>query len=73
MTYIATLKEEVMAKDSYELFEEVTAKDINDKDVQIKKSVGTFTINELESQKATWQKRITDADAKIASINLLSK
>jgi hypothetical protein len=57
--------------DHYELFEIKTIKDINDNDVQVSQSIGTYSVEDLERQKESLQEEITEIDEKITAIESL--
>jgi len=57
--------------DRFELYTVQTVKDINGIDVQVPQSIGTYSIAELESQKASLLKEIDLIDEKIDAINEL--
>jgi hypothetical protein len=65
MSYIAKPQTN---NDYYELFEIKTIKDINDNDVQISQSIGTYSLADLETQKENLQKEIASIDEKINTI-----
>jgi len=65
MSYIAKPQ---INNDYYELFEIKTIKDINDNDVQISQSIGTYSLADLEVQKENLQKEIASIDEKINTI-----
>jgi len=52
----------------YEFYEPVTTKDVNDVDVVIPKLVGSYTIDELNKQRATLEASLADVIAKIDAI-----
>jgi hypothetical protein len=65
--YIAKPQQET-SNEYYELFEIKTIKDINDNDVQISQSIGTYSLADLETQKENLQKEIASIDEKINTI-----
>lgn len=69
MAYTA---QKALVDEEFELFTVETAEDINGKQVQIKKSLGRFRLDQLESQKATLQEQIADIDEKIVAIKSIA-
>ena len=72
---------EVSAVDTgeYKLYEPSVEKDMLDKDVTIKKLVGSYRLDRLEQEKTQYQANIVDTeahisdiDAKIAAIKILA-
>ena len=57
----------------YELFTTETIIDINDRPVTIPKSIGTFSLSQLEAEKANILIRIADIEEKIEAINDMEK
>ena len=57
----------------YELFEEQVVKDVKGNDVTIPKSIGTFSLAQLEQERENYQARIADIDKKIKAIKNLKK
>lgn len=57
----------------YELFEEQVVKDVKGNDVTIPKSIGKFSLAQLEQEKKSYQARIEDIDKKIEAIKSLKK
>ena len=74
MTYY--VKEIVQAQEEatkyYELFKTEIVKDINDNDIEVKKSIGKFTTERLEREKANLQEKIAEIDVKINTINSIN-
>lgn len=57
----------------YELFEEQVVIDVKGNDVTIPKSIGIFSLAQLEQEKENYQARIADIDKKIKAIKSLKK
>ena len=57
----------------FELFTSKVIKDINDNDVEIPISIGTYAIKELEKEKADLLIRIQEIDKKILTIKNLTE
>jgi hypothetical protein len=72
MVYIAR-KEEVspspMNTGRYELMTTETIKDVNNRNVTIPRSLGFYSLEQLNNEKATLLERVTDLEAKIQAIN----
>ena len=68
----ATQKTTSISEGQYELFTEVEMTGADDKLVMVKQSIGTFTLVQLESQKASYQTRIDEVQVKIDAISKLT-
>lgn len=55
----------------YELFEEQVVKDVKGNDVTIPKSIGTFSLQQLNADKQRYLDMITSIEEKITAINNL--
>lgn len=62
---------EMILPKRYEFFATEVVKDVNDKNVTIPKSIGWFTVEQLEREKADLEKRIADIDEKLTAISEL--
>lgn len=71
MIVIAQPQETQVSNDSYELFEIIPMEDENGVTVNVKKSLGYFTLAQLEQQKASYQTYIDSIQEKIDAINNL--
>lgn len=72
MSYIAKKQnQEVVENGYYELFIQETVKDINDKEVIIPRSIGNFSIGQLNAEKSNLQNQIAEIDNKISAIEAL--
>lgn len=70
MNYIVKqVNQEVANNDYYELFTTETIKDIDGNEVVVPRSVGQFSISQLENEKLNLQNAITEIDNKISAIN----
>jgi len=58
----------IIDSDIYELYVNETVKDINDNDVVIPKSIGRYSIADLNNQKNYFTSEITKIDEKLAAI-----
>lgn len=56
---------------TYEFFTTEVVTDVNDNEVEIPKSIGWFTISQLESEKAMLLSRIAEIDEKLKAIGSL--
>jgi|GEM_PF-3574224 len=57
--------------DRFELFIVETVKDIDGNEVQIPKSLGVFSKQDLQNQKASYEREIEEIDKKLNAINAL--
>lgn len=72
MTLIAKqVNQEVVDNGYYELFTQETIKDINGVEVVIPRSIGQYSIAQLEQEKTNLQNAIASVDEKIEAINSL--
>lgn len=55
----------------FELFTEETVKDINDVDVVIPRSIGHYSLAQLEAEKQNYLNAITSVEEKISAIESL--
>jgi len=70
MAYTAEKETAVtMDNNEYKIYEPQVAKDMEDKDVTIKKLSGTFSLQRLEQDKTQYQAQITDMESRIVDIN----
>lgn len=65
------INQEVVDNGYYELFIQETVKDINDNEVVIPRSIGQYSLAQLEQEKASYQNAIISIDEKIEAINNL--
>ena len=65
------INQEVVDNGYYELFTQETVKDIEGNDVIIPRSIGQYSISQLENEKKNYQDAILSVDEKIAAINNL--
>lgn len=65
------INQEVINNGYYELFTEETVKDIEGNDVTIPRSIGQYSIAQLEQEKANYLSAIEGVDEKINAINNL--
>lgn len=75
MSYSVT-KKDVQSPEAMEQFELMTVekmKDIDGKEVQIPKSVGVFTREQLLGQKASLEEHLAEVQAKLDAIDALAK
>ena len=68
MTIIAQTKTET-SNDIYELFKIVEVEDVEGNKVNIKKSIGTYTIDRLNRDKERFNSQIDEIEEKITAIN----
>ena len=78
MEYIAKQREETaMVQPINPVYVELSVieivKDRNGNDVEILKSIGTFSVTDLEREKENLLKHVIEIDARIAAINTLNK
>ena len=66
--YVAKTVSAQVSNDQYELFVNETVTDVDGKEVVIPRSQGVFTETQLEAQKANYQSRIDEVDAKLSAI-----
>lgn len=72
MTIIAKqINQEVVDNGYYELFTTETVKDINGNEVVIPRSIGQYSLAQLEQEKAQYLSQITNIEEKINAINNL--
>ena len=62
------VNQEVIDSNRFELFIEETVKDIEGNDVTIPRSIGTYSLQELEREKSFHQATIEELDLKINAI-----
>ena len=55
-------------EEEFDLFTAVEMEDVNGNIVEVKKPLGRFRLDQLEAQKASLQKQISDIDERIAAI-----
>ncbi len=60
---------EVKSQERFELFEIKTMKDVNDKNVNIPVSIGTYTLMQLTKEKEDVLARVAVIDERIKAIN----
>ena len=65
------INQEVVDNGYYELFTEETVKDINDVEVTIPRSIGQYSLAQLEQEKANYLTEIAIIDEKISAIESL--
>jgi len=65
------INQEVVDNGYYELFTEETVKDINDVEVTIPRSIGQYSLAQLQSEKVSLQNQIASIDEKISAIESL--
>lgn len=65
------INQEVVDNGYYELFTQETVKDIDGNDVVIPRSIGQYSLAQLEQEKANYLTAIEGVDEKIAAINSL--
>lgn len=65
------INQEVIDNGYYELFTTETIKDINGNDVTIPRSIGTYSITQLEQEKQNYLSAVSGVEEKISAINLL--
>lgn len=63
------INQEVVDNGYYELFTQETVKDIEDNDVIIPRSIGQYSLAQLEQEKENYLNAIESVDEKIAAIN----
>ena len=72
MNYIAKKQnQEQAASEYYELFTTETTQDVNGNEVVIPRSIGHYSVAQLESEKASYQNQIAEIDNKISAIEAL--
>lgn len=65
------INQEVVDNGYYELFTQETVKDIEGNDVIIPRSIGQYSLAQLEQEKANYQNAIASVDEKISAIESL--
>ena len=69
MNYIVKpVNREVETSEYFDLFVVETVKDINDKDVQVARSIGQYSKAQLESEKANLEAQIGEIDKKLEAL-----
>lgn len=72
MNYIAKKQnQEQTVSEYYELFTTETVQDINGNEAVIPRSIGHYSVAQLESEKASYQNQIAEIDNKISAIESL--
>jgi len=74
MNYIVKpINREVETSEYFNLFVVETVKDINDKDVQVARSIGRYSKAQLESEKASLEAQIGEIDKKLEALTSQNK
>jgi len=68
MGYFAKKTSAPAVEEEFDLFTAVEMEDVNGNTVEVKKPLGRFRLDQLEAQKASLQKQISDIDERIAAI-----
>ncbi|TSA57519.1 hypothetical protein D4R42_01375 [bacterium] len=68
MNIIATKPTDKDLEEHYELFEVKEMKDIEDKDVSVKVSLGLYTLDQLNADKALYEEKLADINDMIEAI-----
>lgn len=68
----AKKQESVVSSEYYELFIVETVKDVDGNDVEIPRSIGQYSLAQLESEKTNYLNAIAKVEEKIAAIALIT-
>ena len=71
MIIAKAINQEVVDNGYYELFTQETVKDIEGNDVIIPRSIGQYSLSQLEQEKKNYQDAILSVEEKISAINNL--
>ena len=63
------INQEVVNNGYFELFTQETLKDINGKNVIVPRSIGQYSLEQLEAEKENYNNAIASIEEKIAAIN----